>query len=103
MTNSYTSSPRALRFRLRNFLLLGALAAGLAPALFAQATEGSILGTVTDPSGSVVPGARIQLTGVETGLVRKTVSNSTGEYVVANLPPGSYKVVAEMGGFKKSE
>src|SRR5262249_22934304 len=101
--NVYVWSPRGIASRLRSFLLLGALAAGLAPALFSQATEGSILGTVTDSSGSVVPGTRIQLTSVETGLVRNTVSNGAGEYVVANLPPGSYKVTAEITGFKKSE
>ncbi len=88
---------------MRHFLISVLLAAVLAPALMGQATEGSILGTVTDPSGSVVPGARIQLTGVDTGLVRSTVSNSAGEYVVSNLPPGSYRVAAEMSGFKKSE
>jgi hypothetical protein len=49
-------------------LILSALTAALAaPALFGQATEGSILGTVIDPSGGVIAGAHIQLTGVETG------------------------------------
>ena len=96
-------SPRGLWSGVRSILVLGLLAANMSPALLAQATEGSILGTVTDPSGLVVAGARIQLTGEATGLVRTTISNGAGEYVVANLPLGSYKVAAEMTGFKRSE
>lgn len=87
-----------------NRLIFGVLATAIiGPALFAQATEGSILGTVTDSSGGAVVGAHIRLTGVDTGLARTTNSNLVGEYLVANLPPGSYKVIAEMTGFKRSE
>jgi hypothetical protein len=77
-------------------------AAGGNQALLAQATEGSILGTVTDDSGATVTGAEVSVTSVETNYVRKTITNSAGEYVVSNLPLGSYTVSAEMPGFKKS-
>ena len=90
--------------RLASCAAVGYLLAVLAsPALFAQATEGSILGTVTDASGALVSGARVRLTSVETGFVRDTLTNNDGEYVAANLPPGSYTVDAEMTGFKRSQ
>ncbi len=68
----------------------------------AQATEGSILGTITDSSGGAVPGATVSVTSVQTNAVRTTLTNDVGEYVVTNLPLGSYTVSAEMTGFKKA-
>lgn len=96
------SHTRSLEIRTRAFCLITALALISSPCLLAQATEGSILGTVADPSGSVVTGASIKVTSVQTNFVRSTVTNSNGEYVVPNLPLGSYTVSAEMPGFKKS-
>ncbi|MFB3902499.1 MAG: carboxypeptidase regulatory-like domain-containing protein [Acidobacteriota bacterium] len=68
----------------------------------AQATEGTILGTITDSSGGAVPGATISVTSVQTNAVRTTLTNDVGEFVVTNLPLGSYTVSAEMTGFKKA-
>lgn len=72
------------------------------PAAFGQATEGSILGALTDPSGAVVVNAAITVRNVNTGVVRTTRSNEAGEYVVSNLPLGSYTVGVEAPGFKKA-
>jgi len=60
--------------------------------LSGQATEGSILGILRDPSGAVVNHASVQVANVETGVIRSTETNETGEYVVSNLPPGSYAI-----------
>src|SRR5581483_11365122 len=79
------------------FLVAGILRSNLA----AQATEGSILGTVVDKTGAAIAGAQITVTNVQTNFPRTTVSNSAGEYVVSNLPLGSYQVSAQMPGFKK--
>ena len=68
--------------------------------LTAQATEGSILGAVTDPSGSALVGAQITVTNMQTNFPRTTVTNGTGEYVVSNLPIGIYSVTSEMTGFR---
>lgn len=68
--------------------------------LLAQATEGSILGVVVDPSGSALVGAQITVTNMQTNFPRTTVTNGTGEYVVSNLPIGTYSVTAEMTGFR---
>jgi hypothetical protein len=61
---------------------------------------GDITGRVTDPSGAVVPNARITATRVETGVSQSTVSTAAGTYTLPRLPVGTYRVTAEAGGFK---
>lgn len=74
------------------------------PALLrAQATEGTILGTVVDASSTAVAGAIVTVTNTGTNQRRQTVSNENGEYVVTNLPLGVYTVAAEMRGFRRVE
>jgi len=68
----------------------------------AQTTAGSVVGTVTDPSGAVIAAASITVTNVETGIATKTVTDSSGNYVVTPLPVGRYSVTVEASGFKKS-
>ncbi len=63
----------------------------------------SIVGTVTDPSGAAVPNARILITNTETGLVRSTITNTTGSYAARELAIGHYNVRVEAPGFKVSE
>src|SRR5262249_2284309 len=70
--------------------------------IWAQATEGSILGTIVDGSGAAISGARVPVTNVGTNFSRTSVSNETGEYVVSNLPLADYPVTAEMKGFRRS-
>ena len=88
--------------RLKNNLLLSILmvlgsAAGLAQ------TTATIVGTVTDPSGAVVPGVSITVTSKDTGLTRKATTNLSGNYVATFLPVGPYSVTAEVTGFKKRQ
>src|SRR5712692_2320342 len=70
--------------------------------LGAQTTTGSIVGTVTDPSGAVIGGATVTITNVDTGIAVKTSTDSTGNYVVTPLSIGRYSVTVEASGFKKS-
>jgi carboxypeptidase family protein len=80
--------------------LVALLAAGLwSDSLMAQNT-GTILGTVKDQSGAVLPGANITIKNVETGISRTAVSGSRGEYRVPALNVGTYEVQAEMQGFQ---
>ncbi len=72
----------------------------LSGSLAAQAVTGTILGTVTDTTGAIIPGATITLTHAGTGLTRTVVSDSAGEYTVPSLPTGKYRVTAELSGFK---
>lgn len=60
----------------------------------------SVVGTVTDQSGALVAGAHITVTNQGTGLKRAATTGSTGDYAVPNLPVGTYKITAEMTGFK---
>src|SRR5437762_3383541 len=65
----------------------------------AQVTA-QISGTVRDPSGAVLPGVEITATQTDTGIVRTTLTNETGSYVLPNLAVGPYKVEAALAGFR---
>lgn len=67
--------------------------------VFAQGT-GTIHGTVTDPSGSAVPGATVDATHEERGASRKVVTDALGGYVLPLLPVGTYTIHVESSGFK---
>jgi hypothetical protein len=81
-------------------LLLSFLAAASASA---QTVRGTILGTVTDPSGAVVRKAKVTVREVTTGLTRSEVTNDEGEYSIPQLPAGHYDLVVEAPDFKKTE
>jgi hypothetical protein len=70
---------------------------------FAQNINGTIVGVVVDPSGAPIGGAAIGLEHVSTGAQRSTVSSATGDFVVGSLPPGAYRVIVKMTGFKSVE
>src|SRR6266581_2238976 len=74
----------------------------LLPSAFAQTTvgTGSIVGTVTDPSGAVVSGAKVTITNAGTGQVMNLTTNSSGAYASGALAPGNYKVQISGKGFK---
>ncbi len=69
----------------------------------AQTFRGTILGTVTDPNGALVARAKVIVTNVNTGLERSTTTDDAGNYTVAELPIGPYKVRVEQSGFVASE
>jgi hypothetical protein len=75
-----------------------------APAV-AQSTaaNGAIEGTVSDSSGGVLPGVTVTVFHLETGTERSTVTNEKGLYRAPLLPLGTYRVTAELQGFKKFE
>ena len=72
-------------------------------AAFAQTDIGAISGFVRDPSGGVVPKAKVVVKNESTGQEFPTATNDSGYYVVTNLQPGSYGVTAEAPGFKRFE
>ena len=65
----------------------------------AQSTYGTVTGTVTDQSGSVLPGVVITATNLATGITRNVVTTSLGEYQVPNLDAGPYLLLFELDGF----
>ncbi|MBE3135247.1 MAG: carboxypeptidase regulatory-like domain-containing protein, partial [Acidobacteria bacterium] len=81
-------------------LLLSLCCLVLGPALASgQTTGATLLGTVFDEQGAVLPGATISITNVETGWNRVIVSDERGYYRAAALPPGQYEMKIEMTGF----
>src|SRR2546430_10086141 len=86
-------------------LMLPLAAAVLSPGILAQTTisTGSIQGTVTDPSGAVVSGAKITITNKAKGQVIELTTNSSGAYNSGALLTGSYIVRAEQKGFRTTE
>src|SRR4030081_297429 len=68
--------------------------------LVGQTFRGTVLGTVTDPSGAVVAGATVKVRNVATGLERTTAPSADGSYAVSELPIGTYSVTASLTGFQ---
>lgn len=70
---------------------------------FGQGQAGTLLGTVTDPSGAVVPNVTITYTNTATGVGRTTTTNDAGQYVIPDIQIGTYDVKATAQGFKAQE
>jgi hypothetical protein len=68
--------------------------------LSAQTFRGTILGTVTDPSGAVIAGAKVTVKNLGTGLERTTQTSADGSYSIPELPIGSYNVTVSQTGFQ---
>jgi hypothetical protein len=69
--------------------------------LLAQAVSGTILGTVTDPTGASVPNAQVTVTLTGQEVVHTSVTNESGNFTEPNLPPGTYSITVVAPGFKK--
>jgi outer membrane receptor protein involved in Fe transport len=82
-------------------MLILALVAAAYVSADAQVIFGTVVGTVSDPSGAPVPGATIRVISGSTNEVRTTVSGGAGTYSVPSLPPGAYRVEVELSGFKQ--
>src|ERR1700676_1576659 len=80
-------------FRLRFLFVLLVALIGFSASAFAQQT--TIVGTVTDPSGAVVPNVTVTLTNTETGATHVIPTNDAGQYVAVDLQIGHYSVKAE--------
>ncbi|MBI4468410.1 MAG: TonB-dependent receptor [Acidobacteria bacterium] len=68
-----------------------------------QVASATLNGIVTDPTGAVVPQARVTTRNLQTGLTRSVDTNADGYYVAPALPPGPYLVTAEKSGFQESK
>ncbi len=86
--------PRSIFLFLLSFSLLRPIAA--------QTTFGRISGTVTDPSGAAVAGAKVNIRNMETQALRPLTTDGNGTYTAENLPIGPYRVDVESAGFKRS-
>ena len=92
-----------LRCVSRSVAILGSLALLLLsiPAVFGQSDNGSIVGFAKDPSGAIVPKAKVTLRNESTGVVQRDTSNDAGYYIFNSIPSGLYTVSVEAAGFKR--
>jgi hypothetical protein len=85
------------------FSALFLLIPGLSPGAYAfQGNSGSVSGTVTDPSGAVVPGARVQIANHVSGYTRTATSDSSGQFHFYNVPFNPYRITVTADGFGSS-
>src|ERR1700740_1497071 len=94
---------KGLNFRLRLFpFAVIALLLSIPLAVTAQVTTATMVGTVTDPGGSKVPGAQVMARSADTGVSRTVTTNDDGDYRIEFLPIGKYSVEVTYTGFKKA-
>jgi hypothetical protein len=84
-------------FTLVVFLFVACLVSGPA---YSQVLYGSVIGTVTDASGAIVPNAAVTLTNKATGLAREDKSDEGGRYTFVNVAPGTYDIKIVASGFR---
>jgi hypothetical protein len=90
--------------RLHSFLLTWVacfLLGFVSQPLMGQAATGALTGTVTDPTGAVIPGADIALVEESTGSTRRTIANDQGYFAIQAVPAGTYRLEVEMPGFAR--
>ena len=73
----------------------------LAVAAFAQESRGTIIGRVTDASGAVLPGIKVEINNTATNVTTTATTNDEGRFSTPFLLPGAYRVTAEKTGFKR--
>src|SRR5438309_748409 len=84
------------------FVLAVCFALLVSPGLFAQSDLGKISGFIKDPSGATIANAKVTVRN-NTGVERQTTTNDSGYYVITNVPPGLYTMIAEATGFQRYE
>lgn len=104
---SASISNRSAFFAVKNwlltFILIAALTALCTQAIAQSTISGDIAGVVTDPSGAVVPKAKVTVKSLDTGSTQSTTTNESGYYRFSLLKPGRYTVSAGLTGFQTSE
>src|ERR1700693_751050 len=83
-------------------VLLATILLGFSAPVVGQAVNATLLGTVTDSSGAAVANVKMTITETNTGISRTSQTNESGNYVLPDLPPGTYTVTAELAGFKRA-
>jgi hypothetical protein len=87
--------------RIGTVFVLLALTLACAILVYSQAVTATLLGTLSDTTGAIVPNAKVTLTEENTGLSKVVQSNESGNFTFPDLSPGRYSVTAESAGFKK--
>src|SRR6266511_2752474 len=82
-------------------LIFFVVVGGFAVRVSAQSFKATVIGTVLDSSGAVVPGATVSIVQEGTGLAAGTTTSSEGTFALPQLPPGRYELTIELAGFRK--
>src|SRR5262245_47207877 len=85
---------------MRRLTLTAGLLLCLFPHAFAQTSNATLGGTVSDASGALIPGVTVTATNAGTGIVTTVITNEAGAYQFASLQTGTYKVSSELNGFR---
>ncbi|HVB55264.1 MAG TPA: carboxypeptidase-like regulatory domain-containing protein [Candidatus Acidoferrales bacterium] len=84
-------------------LFLAMLCLGVGQTSHGQtAASGVVLGSITDPSGAAVPGARVELKSIETGVANVSTTDARGGYIFPDVSPGTYSLTIAAEGFRKA-
>ncbi len=94
--------PKCIRFG-RSVGLALFLVLTLSTVAWGQLYTGSLTGIVTDPSGAVIPNAKIVLTDIEKGYTTNAVTDANGSYLFRNLAPSKYSIAVTSAGFRSYE
>src|SRR5262245_42289614 len=70
------------------------------PHVFGQTSNATVGGTVSDATGALIPGVTVTATNTATGIVTTVITNERGAYQFASLQTGSYKLTADLAGFR---
>src|ERR1700741_5211724 len=89
-----------LRSGFATFVFCLGLSLLLAPKASGQAAYGTVIGTVTDPTGEAVPNGKVTVTNTGQGVTQTTTTNDSGYFTLSNLTPGNYRLSVEAQGFK---
>jgi hypothetical protein len=100
VTTTVGFTSEAKRAPYRCWIVSAALATVFSVAAWAQTQLATVSGTITDPSGAVVPGVSITIVSQGTGLKRSAVTDTAGEYRFAGLPTGDYSLRIQKTGFQ---
>lgn len=93
---------KAERIAKRWILLPAGLMCWLAVATYGQMNTADIAGTVTDPTGAIIPRASVVATQIATQQNHTTTSNNAGQYLLPQLPLGNYQITVDAQGFKQA-
>src|SRR5438128_667175 len=79
----------------------GVLFLFVAVSVYAQSTNATLSGTVLDPAGARIPNVQVTAQNTQTGIVLTSLTNDAGVYVFPSVQPGTYRLTAELAGFRK--
>jgi hypothetical protein len=94
----YTATAEEAMKKIPFVLILATLLTG---EIYPQALSGTIVGTVTDQTGAVIPGVNVKLVNEGTQFTRVALTNASGQYVAYSVPTGGYTITVEHTGFQK--